>query len=294
MPDSPTNRALRGAEWCLRLAVAVQCVGEARLALTVGTPVFSLLWGSADVGGFGLSESLALSVEHTAAWLLIAAAALTLWRPCWPVLVPVAFWFLLDAGSSTWIGGSFLSSLSVPAHATRIVAPLALALIALWPSRPELPRWRLDSGLWLLRLAAAATFIAHGYEAVQLHPLFVDYLIAAAATFFSYDLAQPTAELLLRGIGIIDFILAALLVTTRWRAVAYYMAFWGVVTALSRIVYGGWNDAPQAFVRAANAGVPLALAVYWTLSHRMIPHASTPAQQVRHEPCESTVSRDTP
>ena len=264
-PPPLSTRSLRMVRWCLRIAVAVQCVGAARLALSVGSPIFALLWHPPDLGGLGWSEATALAVDQLGGWLLLAAAGLTLVRPCWPVLAPVALWFGLFAAVDTWLGGHPFSHLALPAHAARIIAPLALIVIDRWPRRELLSRERVERGVWLLRVAASLTFAAHGWEALQLNPRFIDLLIGAANHLPNFELRQPVAEDMLRAIAACDFVIAGLLVTTRWRSVAYYMALWGAITALSRVVAHGWIAHPQTLIRAANAGVPLAVALYWSL-----------------------------
>jgi hypothetical protein len=264
LPTPVSSKWLAAARWCLRATVALQCLGAAKFALGAGGQVFELLWDAPDVGGFGLSEATSLAVAHTAGWLLIVAAGLTLLRPCWPVLLPVALWQLLLAGAHTWLGGGFWAEVSLPAHATRILAPLALAIVDPWPARAPLSPARWEAGVWLLRGAAALTFVAHGLEAWNLNPVFLDYLIIAAERLLDFDLSQDAAETILRAIAAVDIAAALLLVARRWRAVAYYMAAWGAITALSRIVHGGLAAYPQTLIRAANAGVPLAVGLYWS------------------------------
>ncbi len=147
------------------------------------------------------------------------------------------------------MGGAPFTGLALPAHATRIAAPLALAF------------WHRRAGTaWLLRFAVAITFGIHGFEALGLHPQFVDFLLAADAKVFGLGLTQQGAELLLRIIGAHDVALAVLVLTTRdLRPLLAWMAAWGVITALSRVVIGGQNGLHHAVIRSANGGLPLVL-----------------------------------
>jgi len=277
------SRLWRAVLWALRVSVALECLGLAREAISIGTPVFGFLWNEPTAGGLGWSEPLALTVQQTAGWCLAIAALFALVRPCWPVLVPVALWQLALALSKTWLGGEHFSEISLLSGSTRIVAPLALMLLDPWPRRGDLSQNKLSGSFWLLRLVVAATFVGHGYEALRLHPEFVDYILVAARTLFGWSMSQRTAEVILRIIGTVDVVVAALLVAFRWPAVAYYMAFWGLVTALARIVCageGGFSGAiHRTLVRMPHSGAPLAIALYWTLLRRTRRSVAHPTQE---------------
>jgi uncharacterized membrane protein YphA (DoxX/SURF4 family) len=251
----------------LRVTVAMQCLGLARMTWLYGTPIFSLLWGEPDLGGWGWSEAAALQVENIAAWCLCGAALIVLVRPNWLVLLLVSIWFTLVAAAGTWVGGEMLSELSLPEQATRILAPMCLAMIDPWRVLPKVEpkRWR-TSWVTLARIAVAVTFAAHGWKALCLSPTFVDYILAASQDLAGYAMSQTTAEEILWAIGVIDMIVAVLILGFRSPWIAGYMACWGFVTAASRIVYAGWAADYEFLIRAANFGLPLALAVYWSLS----------------------------
>ena len=120
-----------------------------------------------------------------------------------------------------------------------------------------------------MRITIAVTFLAHGYEALKLHPKFVDFVIVASQRLLSLTVSESMSETIVFTIGVVDFIVGFLLLATRWRAIAYYMAFWGLITAIARILYGGIQEFDwtyhQTLTRACHAGVPLAIGLYWTL-----------------------------
>jgi hypothetical protein len=288
----------------------------ARQAFLHATPINPFLFNQAEVGGLDLSEAVAERVETVALWCLVAAAGLTLLRPCWPVLLPVAFWFLGIAIVDSHQGGEhdltaalpllllpyadWLRYLSLPAHAARILAPVALAILsAKTPggSRRFFDRWflswfrrqdaavpspdagrgssrsiacgdvsarRAEAVVWLLRIGISLTFLTHGIEALLNHPKFVDFLLASSDRLLGWPLQERAAQLLLRWIGGVDIMVAVAILCFRWRAVAFWMAFWGLITAFARVVEADWNSYDKVLVRAAHAGVPLAIGLYWT------------------------------
>lgn len=268
--------ALQALDGVLRVTVVLACLGSAWWSLRLESPVVGWLCSPAETGGLEWSEGTALSVDRAAGWMLIAAAALTLLGPCWPVLLGVAAWHVLVPLAETIMGGHFLSAWTLPAHAARIAAPLALAAIEPWPGRFAGSRVRLEGTVWLLRVAAACTFAVHGYEALRLNPQFIDYLIAAADRCLGWKLPESQAVLALNIIGVVDVLAAAGLLVARLRWLAAYMAFWGTVTALARVVYAGLPVGYETLVRAAHAGVPLAICLYWHLGSR--PSTPSPTQ----------------
>lgn len=105
--------------------------------------------------------------------------------------------------------------------------------------------------MWVLRVAVAGEFIGHGVFAVQGKKDWIGWF----ANFGVSD-AGLAAKLLLI-IGLVDIVLAVLILIKPVRLALLYMAVWGFWTALIRPLVGMpiWD-----FVeRSANWGAPLAL-----------------------------------
>jgi hypothetical protein len=260
--------------WVLRVTVALDCLGIAATERAVGTPIFSLLWNQPETGGFGWSEESAAAAERAVAWTMLCVAPLVLVRRAWPLLPLVAIWQLALALAAAWMEDAPFAEWSLFTRAVRIFAPLALMALEVPSARPEQAERIRKWAVWLLRGAAATTFVAHGWQAIALHPWFVDYLIAAGQ-LFGLELSQRAAEVTLRVIGVVDMVVALLLVTRRWRSVAFYMAAWGALTALVRMVHSGPDAYYDVLVRASNCGVPLAIACYWHWSTMPREHPPT-------------------
>lgn len=84
-----------------------------------------------------------------------------------------------------------------------------------------------------LRMAMAATFVCHGLYAIGYYPQpghFMDMTVEILGV------SNETASLLLKIMGVLDFLVAAMLFVPRLQQPALaYMVFWGFVTALARI-----------------------------------------------------------
>ena len=105
---------------------------------------------------------------------------------------------------------------------------------------------------WILRIAVLGEFLGHGVLALTGKPSFITLI----ENFTGFD-AAFCGDILLT-IGVIDIIVALIVLFRPVRLVLVYATFWGFVTALARPLYGGvgW----LAFVeRAANWGAPLGL-----------------------------------
>lgn len=298
-----------GLAWVLRLALLLQVCGAAVKYLftqyEVETPLFGLLafewlW----------PEQRVQRIDDAAVWLNLAcgvavvvlalaavawsgatgrASFVQRWTFVWQaplLLAPLLFELALATASTIRLenfqppryisAGTMFESIEAwlmtdfVSHAGRIALPVALLLLTPLPGRMQITAGAFHAAMWLVRIAAALTFVAHGLKAVYLNFIFVDYILAASQTLLGYDMAQSTAETVLRIIGYVDLLVAILLVAGRFRSVAVYMAAWGLITAASRVVYGGGGQYFEVLIRAANYGLPLVAAIYFFWIHKHV------------------------
>ncbi|QDU83796.1 hypothetical protein Pla163_08970 [Planctomycetes bacterium Pla163] len=243
-------RAKGAAEWMLRFAVALQCVGAA----------WWFEHGSSALESFALID-LGWDVD-AAGWLdriqsiaLLAGAVVALARPRRVPLLAVALLFATEAVFHG-LGDERLSHVAPYAAGMRVAAPFALALLA--PSRPQTN----DAPLWVLKVGIAAAFVAHGVEAWLRNPAFIDLVLAFDMRLggFGFGLHESDARAILVAIAVHDWILPVALLATRWRWVPVWMGIWGGAAALARVVQGGLDLWPEAVVRASHGLAPFAVA----------------------------------
>ncbi|CAN5378932.1 hypothetical protein BH23BAC1_BH23BAC1_49860 [soil metagenome] len=234
----------------LRFAVFIQCLGFFFTTKT-GTSIEGLLFME-----YRLPQAQAKSIELWAGYtFLILGVAQLLW------ISPI-IWFslVIETFLLAWIirqhGGNPFSDLAVLAYAVRYLTPLGLIFL-LWSKKHFH-----NIGFWILILGLSITFITHGYEAISLHPVFLDYLITSAKNILNWNLQESTASNILRIIGFIDILMALLLVITRNKYILIWLAIWGFLTAFSRITELGWGMYPEVLVRVAHFCVPLALLLF--------------------------------
>ena len=254
---------LRALRWCLQISIVAMCLAEAWRALFYGDVVFSFLFLDAD-----WPEEDALRVTHAAAYGLVAAAALSWWRVCWPALLTVSVWMAVLAALSV-VQQPPRAELIPGARAARVLGPVGLALLLAFPREGAVPWSRERAAIGLLQLAASSTFICHGLMALAHEGEFLDYIFMAGQRLLGLEISQAVAERALSAIGIIDLVMGAALLLAPGRArmgAAAYMALWGLLTASARIVHSGFDNSFESLLRVPNWAVPLGLFLYWFLS----------------------------
>lgn len=114
-----------------------------------------------------------------------------------------------------------------------------------------------SKALWALRLGVAGEFLGHGFLATGGKADWIGWI----QKFIAVDTSTATTILLI--VGVIDIILALIVLFRPVRPLLLWMAVWGFWTALVRPIVGmlgvtgvGWLDFIERF---ANWGAPLAL-----------------------------------
>ncbi|MEX2216639.1 MAG: hypothetical protein WD768_21175 [Phycisphaeraceae bacterium] len=234
---SPVPEAVIWTTWVLRIAIALQCVGMALPMVTHQTP--SPL-NEYLLNHQGVEDATAGMIDQVTGFAMFGIAVVVLVFPISPIVLLVAAWAGVTAWATQMNEGDAFAFVAVPAQAVRFIAPLALVLLLAWPGHYARAAWRQHGAMWLLRLAAAVVFIAHGYEAFALNPRFIDYILHSGQFFFATTFPQQTAEWLLRLIGVQDVILAVALIGA-WPNVKHRRSSWrighrvivGLVAAIS-------------------------------------------------------------
>jgi len=276
--NTESGKLWQAIVWTLRMTVALQCLGNWRWLAQIGeSPLLSWMISPEDVGGLNWNEATGLAVHQAIGWLVLAAGVCVVLRPCAAVLGPLSFLQFLFAVAmwrtgygyvpqAAWLSPQWAALFPLATQSARIVAPLALLLFDPWRVERPLSRRRIRLAMGLLLWGAAFVFLSHGIEAWHLHPVFVDLLIGTSGRLLGVALSQSSAEAMLSIIGVFDIIVAVACLFPRLRGVLWWMAFWGGVTALSRVTAFGWESAwYAAAIRMPHLGAPLVVVLYWHL-----------------------------
>lgn len=251
--------------WLLGAAVAGTALGLAAATFRGdGTAINAYLFLTAE-----FSHGEARRIERIAVALVVGLAIFAWFRPVWPALLVVGGYAFLEALARSYEGGQAYSEWALAAHAPRYLTPLAAILIWEGLRRGAAGRVWQAAGEGVLRVALATVFFIHGLEAVKAHPGFVDLVLSSTINLADWRVSQTAATRGLLVIGIIDFLVAAALLLRPHPAILFWAAFWGLVTALSRVTAYGWPYYPDLLVRAPHYLAPLVL--WWLARMRTKP-----------------------
>lgn len=237
----------------LAVTLMVQCAGALGTAIKKGTALHTTLFLNLD-----FPDLATRWVDQGLAVGGILAAAICLARPSRALAMYLIAYAVALAGCGWIQGASYFAGMTIPAWAARMAAPVAL-LLAMW----EHPKAR-DALMWVVRVGVAVTFLAHGIEAVRHQPSFQNLIMATEHRWIGVGIPQAAMERALDVIGVVDLVVAALLLSgRRWKIVAGYMSMWGFVTASSRLTAWGWSGLDATALRAAHGALPLLLVWMW-------------------------------
>lgn len=116
-----------------------------------------------------------------------------------------------------------------------------------------------------LTIACALTFLGHGLEAILGVGKFIDYLIYIGGLIgFDGLINESTATIMLTVIGALDIAMASLTFTKYRTKALRFMLFWGLATAVMRILYFNFNidGFSEFFFRIPHWIIPLLLLAY--------------------------------
>lgn len=262
-PEDGDSAVLSQAKLVLRGVISLQVVG---LLLYLGWQQQTSALSSLLYFDFDLAESVSTAVHWGLVIGLTAVLLSTLIRPHVWLLVSMGVWLLAEAVIKWYRRDGFLSWVEPIEYASRYMAPICLAYLM---TRGSVHRSAEGTDLHAkairtrsqceryLRIAAALTFLGHGYVAMQGNPHFVDLIMGFSLHVFGTKPVDHFAQQAVFLIGVIDVGIAFLLLETRHRWLLIYMTFWGLITAFSRLFYFGWDGLPDALTRIPNGGVPL-------------------------------------
>ena len=209
------------------------------------------------------SDTIAGQFDKASAIFLLLSFTLFLFtRKASLLLIPVLYAIALPI-CTMLLHSSFAYEYALMTNASRIGLPLVLYLFYKGDET-----WGIDKRL-LIRVMVAFTFIGHGIEALMEHPKFIDFLIEGFAIMFGYELTEGSAIQLLSLIGAADIVLAVS-GTIKPRAWIYsWMATWGLLTAVCRLMYFNWDGVFPMLLRSSHVALP-AFVVWAILEKRKV------------------------
>ena len=250
--------------WRVLLAIVlIQCLGLTTHVFMYGSDFLISLWYTMKMNG-----NLARSIDQTMIVVFMLSALSAAFFRQAKLWLFVGFWVFFLGTNSFFQDDSFAADYTFFSQAIRYCAPIGLAYY-LWKKDSDHAQAELGLNT-LLSVGASVTFIAHGIEAINHNPQFVDFILRICRNYFGMNLSQAQAESMLGAIGLIDLALGLSLLFEPNRQVLLYMAFWGFLTASIRIFYSPSIPGLEgALIRSANGGAPLILWLFAMKTERL-------------------------
>ncbi len=168
-------------------------------------------------------EALGLGLMLTGGFVLLLRQRF--WQKWRILLVPVMLFMLVDV-FARYAEKDFQVGMAIEFMLQAFTPWLFYLLLA------KKPRWRLIYPATILSVACC--FIGHGSYAIGYYPVPAHYLLMTMK-LLSVDI--ESARVFLTIVGTLDILVVAALLVARLRQLALgYMAFWGLVTALARVL----------------------------------------------------------
>jgi hypothetical protein len=263
----------------LQLVVSLIFLARGWLTWRWDSPIRELIWQEAwwtpvlknfDItwSHFARTSDAWISPTLDAIGIFLVISALLPWlsgiaRLGWMrwLLLPGIVIVILDA-FSRWVAKDMQAGIGME-YALQIATPMAL-LILLGAKTTSARRENLIK--WILLIAAASTFTGHGLYAIGYYSVPLEFRMMTTEIL---PLSETASLMFLKIVGWLDFIVVALifLPITR-RAALAYMACWGGLTTLARILAYYDTELPrygldpwliEALVRTPHWLIPLLL-----------------------------------
>lgn len=171
----------------------------------------------------------------------------------WVITVFLVFYALL----SYFNGGKAFLELSLISAISKWWLPI-LTMISIkyvYNREAKFNKWFLLA----IQFSIFLIFLSHGIGCFLKNGIYIDYILGFFRDYTSVSMKQNDAELLLNIIGVVDVIVAVLVLIKPFKYLLYWLIFWGLLTALLRILDASILNYVEFLIRVPHFGLPLAL-----------------------------------
>ncbi len=245
----------RAASWLCRLAV----LGHAAGMFAIVHGLLQTQFGNLLFMHFDYPHETAVAIEKVTVSIYLGLAVVALFYPCWPVLVVLAAYAFIEGWSRVFLGGERFSEYALFDQALRWTMPLVVLALEGCRRCGGFTTWRRPLANGLLRVGIATVFLMHGLLCWWQNPKFVDLILGSLRNTFGGNATESAALEWMSWIAIVDFGVAAIVLLYPLGPVLAWAAFWGLITALSRVTSLGLQEYHEVLVRTSHFLAPLAL-----------------------------------
>ena len=208
----------------------------------------------------GFSELFSFWIEKSIAILLLFCLVALFFKVAYKPASWVITVFLMGYALLGYFnGGKAFLELSLLSAISKWWLPILTlyAMTRYFKGQVRLSRWFVFS----IQFSIFIIFMAHGIGCFLNNGLYIDYIIGFVRDYTALSIQQQQAEQLLTIIGIIDVVVAVLVLVKPFKALLYWIIFWGFLTALLRIVDASILNYAELLMRVPHFGLPLALLI---------------------------------
>jgi len=216
-------------------------------------------WGNYLFLVIGMPNEMSIFIEKITVTVFLFITMAAVFRPRVYLLFPVFAYVFFEAYSGYYQGGYRFSDWTLATQALRYITPLVLLVLVLPLTTMFTRKRRLITASWLLRIGLFVLFFSHGMLALLGNPQFIDLILGSVWNLFGISMREALATQVLQFIGIVDIVVAISLLIRPWKYVLYWMAFWGLLTAFSRITAMGWWTYFEILLRISHILAPLVI-----------------------------------
>lgn len=212
--------------------------------------------GWSEEAAYRTEKGLAIFLILLAIWLFIKPVILN-------TLLLLAF-LIINAVIVYENAGRHFYELSFLSALAKWILPLLYLSVFITLKKPAngfVPDWL----LFLTRVSLFIIFFVHGLGCLWMHPGYIDYLIGTWATFTGNFIQQSIAENILIAIGVIDIIIAVMVLFKPFRYVLIWMLIWGFLTSFLRIIDAGIFNYTEFLIRVPHFILPLVCLILYKI-----------------------------
>ena len=205
-----------------------------------------------------IDHAEAVSIERISVSIFLFLSIVNLFWTRFLTLFPIFIYIFVEAWTGYYQGGYLFSELTFGAQALRYITPISVIVLAAWPFTkffPDAKRAIVTS--WVLRIGIAVVFITHGVECLLQSPQFIDLIIGSGNNLLGIRASEATALQIMQVIGIVDILVAIVVLINPSKPILLWALFWGLITALSRMTALGLGAYTEVLMRASHIFAPL-------------------------------------
>ncbi|MBW3469516.1 hypothetical protein [Arthrospiribacter ruber] len=227
-----------------RISIFIYVVGL-YLSLNSGSVLGSVLFMD-----YGVPVDQSKQIEKTIAAIFLILGFISLMPKIWYGIPLVGIGAFILAYLTQDFGGGFFTKWSLISHSPRYLLPFGLVFLTFENTKKV--------GIQLFRVGVVLVFFIHGLESLQSHPYFAEYILNSFE-YVGIPVHEDQALLMMKIIGGIDILVAALVLFSPSVFIYAWASFWVLITFVIRFLSFGWLMHKEVLLRWPNLVLPLIL-----------------------------------